>query len=68
MIVVDDHSDLARNVADDIRDFGNVGLRAPLKDNRERAVQALREQFGAVDAAGIWRHDDDLVVAQPFAL
>ena len=59
---------LAVDVADDVGDFGNVGLRAALEDDGERAIQTLGEELGAVHAARVGRDDDDLVVAEPFLL
>ncbi len=41
--VVDDDRDLPGYVADDVGDFRDVGLRAALKDDGERAVQPLGE-------------------------
>ena len=46
-------------------DFRDVGFGTPLEDDRERAVQALGEDLGAMHAAGIRRDDDDLIVAEP---
>jgi len=51
--VVDDDGDLARDVADDLRDFRDVGLRAALEDDRDIGAKAFGEILSARHAAGI---------------
>src|SRR5947209_13673179 len=56
--VVEQDGSLSPDIADDLHDFRDVGLWAPLVDDGEGRAQALGEGAGALHAARV-RTDDD---------
>ena len=63
--VVDDDGLLALHVTDDVHHLADVRRGTALVDDREARAEALGERARALDAAGIGRHDDGLVAAEP---
>ena len=62
--VVDQHADLAADVADDVHHRGDVRFRAALVDDGEVGiVEALGDRPGAHHAADVRRHHDQVVGA-----
>lgn len=60
--VVHDHAGAAFDFTDDVHHFGDVRLRATLVDDREIAVELLRECPGTHHAADVRRHDEQIRV------
>src|SRR5438132_28296 len=61
--VVEQDGSLSPDIADDLHDFRDVGLWAPLVDDGEGRAQALGEGAGAFHAARVRADDDDVIRA-----
>ena len=51
----------AADFADDVHNFGDIGVGAALIDDGERGVEAFGEGAGALDTAGIGRNDGEFL-------
>ena len=65
--VVDEHARPAVDLTDDrhLLDLVRLGLRAALVEERQVGVQVLAQHLGGLDAAGVGRHDHQVVAVQP---
>src|SRR5690606_6075563 len=59
--VVHDDAGPAVDIADDVHDFGDVRLRAPLVDDRQVGVEPLGKRPGAHHATHVGGHDHDVL-------
>ncbi|CUX37474.1 hypothetical protein AGR6A_Cc50142 [Agrobacterium sp. NCPPB 925] len=59
--IVDQDAVLARDIADDVHDFGFARTVTAFVDNRQQTVEALRQGTGADHATDIRRNDHDVV-------
>ena len=64
--IVDQHAAPVLDVADNVHDFGNAGLFAPLVDDRQVCVQPLGQPAGAQHAANVRRHDHQVIAVELF--
>ncbi len=65
--VVDQDAAAAVDVADHVHHLGHAGLLAPLVDDGEVGIQALRHRAGADHAADIGRDDDQVLAGEAAA-